>query len=138
MYIKEMDSKMKFRFMSLYQMILVDGIIDVSELETLYRIGKECYGIGEEQINAFISDGDIEQNYPTTFEDKVELLYQLAEIAWADGEIDDSEMKLLKGYVVKMGFYEENSTEIAEFLLKQVENKVSLEDVLNQIKNGLQ
>lgn len=129
---------MKFRFVSLYQMVLVDGVIDVSELETLYRIGRECYGISEEQINAFISAGEVVQNYPVTLEDKVELLYQLAEIAWADGVIDDSEMKLLKSYAVKMGFYEENSTEIAEFLLKQVEEKVSFEEVSNQIKNGLQ
>ena len=104
---------MRSRFLSLYQMVLADGIIDAAEMETLFRIGQENYGITSNQINELIRDTDTSISYPDTLEDKVRFLYELAEIAWADGSIDNSELRLLEKYIVNMGFEESNSKAIA-------------------------
>ncbi len=40
-----MDPSLKSRFVVLYSMVLADGIVEAAELETLHRIGKECYGL---------------------------------------------------------------------------------------------
>lgn len=129
-----MDSIMKSRFLSLYQMVLADGIVDAAEMETLFRIGKENYGIESQEINELIRDTDFSTLLPSNLDDKVRLLYELGEIAWADGHIDDSEKNLLKKYVVSMGFEEANAPEIVDFILQQVKERVTIEDVLKMIK----
>ena len=45
----------------------------------------------------------------------------MAQIAYADGEIDPSERELLKKYISRMGFIDENIEGIAEFLLDSVQ-----------------
>lgn len=128
-----MDSIMRSRFLSLYQMVLADGIIDAAEMETLFRIGQENYGITSNQINELIRDTDTSISYPDTLEDKVRFLYELAEIAWADGSIDNSELRLLEKYIVNMGFEESNSKAIANFMLNEVKDKVTVEEVIKKI-----
>lgn len=120
----------------LYQMILADGIIDVEELNTLSRIGEEKYAITPDQISRFIRETNINTIYPESLEDKVSLLYQLGEIAWADGHIDETETALLKKYIIKLGFALDNVQEIADFILEQVKNNVSEKDVINKILNN--
>ncbi|MBD5255227.1 MAG: hypothetical protein HDS53_04025 [Barnesiella sp.] len=124
---------MRSRFLSLYQMVLADGIIDAAEMETLFRIGQENYGITSNQINELIRDTDTSISYPDTLEDKVRFLYELAEIAWADGSIDNSELRLLEKYIVNMGFEESNSKAIANFMLNEVKDKVTVEEVIKKI-----
>lgn len=126
---------MKSRFMSLYQMVLADGIIEAAEMEMLYRIGKENYGITEQQINELIRDSSFVSVMPQSLEEKVKLLYELGEIAWSDGNIDESERNLLKRYIINLGFEESNSSGIADFILDQVSSKVGVVEVLNKIKS---
>ena len=57
-------------------------------------------------------------------------------MAWADGKIDDKEKEVLRGASKRLGFAEENSNEISEFLLEQAKEKKSFEEVLQTIKNS--
>ena len=43
-------SKKKLQFLDLYCMVLADGIVHPKEMETLYRIGLENYGLTEDEI----------------------------------------------------------------------------------------
>lgn len=43
-----MDERQKSHFLSLYCMILADGIIDAKEMETLYEIASRNYGLTPE------------------------------------------------------------------------------------------
>lgn len=54
-----MDYKLKARFLSLYSMILADGIIDAREMETLYRIGREEYGISQKEIDLALKKAEL-------------------------------------------------------------------------------
>ncbi len=130
-----MDEKLKSKFIALYCMILADGIIDIREMETLYRIGRENYGIEAETINNAVRECGTSFNLPEEPNEKIALLYNLAEIALADDNLDPSEKSLIKKYALRMGFLEENIDGIIKFLIEKARQKASLEQVLEEINN---
>lgn len=121
--------------MGLYCMILADGIVDSRELETIYRIGRENYGLSAEEIMSTVRDSGTSFILPTSLNEKIELLYQMGEIAWADGEIEDSETSLMRKYAFRMGFQEENLDEIVKYILDKVKQKIPVQEIIREIKN---
>lgn len=131
-----MEEILKSRFLSLYCMVMADGVVEAKELETLYRIGRENYHLTPEEINKNVVSAGTSYVAPSKMEDCISILYEMAEIAWADGEIDETEKSLLAKYAVRLGFKEENAEGIAEFMLLQVKDGVSQNDVIDQILNA--
>lgn len=129
-----MNEKMKSEFIELYKMVLADGDVAPEEMEVLYRIGTEEYNVSLEEINVAIRDADTTFFIPETLDGKVRLLYHLAEIAWADGKIEESEKTLLKRYTDLFGFIEENQDALVDYMLEQVKEKVDLQSIINQLK----
>ena len=103
-------------------------------MEVLYRIGTKEYNVSLEEINVAIRDADTTFFIPETLDGKVRLLYHLAEIAWADGKIEESEKTLLKRYTDLFGFIEENQDALVDYMLEQVKEKVDLQSIINQLK----
>ena len=124
----------QLQFLELYRMVLADGIAHPKEMETLYRIGVENYGLTNEQITKEIAEESFSTFIPQTPEDKIKLLYELALIAWADGVIEESEKKLLKRYAILFGIKEEISDEFVDFLLKKVQDNVSENEITNHFE----
>ncbi|MGL4363646.1 MAG: hypothetical protein ACRCSB_00385, partial [Bacteroidales bacterium] len=127
----------KKMFLGLYQMLLADEEVHPQELEMLYQIGKEKGGISEKEIqqaifspNTLISLDSLGDNA------RVEYLYNLARIAWADGSVDDREKEALKEASKRLGFADENVSEIVTFLLEQAKTKQAFADVLEIIKKS--
>lgn len=116
-------------------MVLADGVADAKELEALYRIGKDYYGVTQEEVTHEVMNGGASFPEYVTLKDKVEFLYHMVEIAWADGEIQDEERELLKKYTLRQSFAPENVEGIVDYLLEKVHEKVSLDDVLKEIAN---
>lgn len=115
---------------------MADGIVAAKELETLYRIGRENYHLTPDEINQYIVSVGTSFIVPESVEERIRILYELSEIAWADGEVDLTEKNLLHRYAVRLGFLEENAENIATFLLEQVKNGVSFKDVVKEITNA--
>lgn len=128
-----MDAILKSQFLSLYCMVLADGVIDARELETLYRIGTEQYGLTQEEITATVRDAGSSFVMPTELSDKIRFLYNMAQIAYADNEIDDTEIDLMKRYITKMNFAEENVSDIADYMLDSVKNGKSIDTILKEV-----
>ena len=124
----------QLQFLELYRMVLADGIAHPKEMETLYRIGVENYGLTNEQITKEIAEESFSTFIPETPEDKIKLLYELALIAWADVVIEESEKKLLKRYAILFGIKEELSDEFVDFLLKKVQDNVSENEITNHFE----
>lgn len=131
-----MDELLKSRFLSLYSMAIADGILEAKELETLYRIGRESYELTPEEINSYVVSAGSSFVAPDKMEDRISILYELAEIAWADEVIDKTEKDLLSRYAIRLGFIEENADKIADFMLEQVKSGISKEVVINSILNA--
>lgn len=117
-------------------MVMADGVVEAKELETLYRIGRESYQLTPEEINKNVVSAGTSFVAPDKMEDRISILYEMAEIAWADGKIDDTEKSLLARYAVRLGFKEENAEGIAEFMLQQVKDGICQTDVIEQITNA--
>ena len=131
-----MDEILKSRFLSLYCMVMADGVVEAKELETLYRIGRENYHLTAEEINKNVVSAGTSFVAPDKMEDRLSILYEMAEIAWADGAIDETEKSLLARYAIRLGFKEENAEGISEFMLQQVKDGITQNDVINQIMNA--
>lgn len=132
-----MNENYKKMFLGLYQMMLADAEVHPNELELLFQIGKEKGGITEEEIqkaifspNTFISLDNLNDD------ERIEYLYNLSRIAWADGKVDNKEVKILQEMSKRLGFAEENLVEISQFLLDQAQNNTPYERVLQIIKSS--
>ncbi len=129
-----MDKLLQAHFLSLYCMVLADGIIEAKELEMLYRIGTENYGLTLEQITEAIKESGTSFVSPQSLEEKIQTLYDMCRIAWADDVIDESETNLLKKYILKMGFQTENADGITSFMLESVKQGKTVSEILSQIQ----
>ncbi|MBD5329010.1 MAG: hypothetical protein HDS03_03860 [Bacteroides sp.] len=123
------DEKLKSHFLSLYCMIVADGDVAICELDEMYRIAREYYGLTQEEINKAVLSGGSAFYIPETAEEKVRYLYDLALIAVADG-LEEAEIVLLKNYAIKFGFLEENIDDLVDVLLEYAQRKASPEEVL--------
>ena len=124
----------QLQFLELYRMVMADGIAHPKEMETLYRIGIEEYGLTNEQISQTITLESSSTIIPEDPKDRIKLLYELAIIAWADGVIEESEKNLLRRYVILFGIKEELADNFTDFLLKKVQENVSEKDIIKHFE----
>lgn len=129
-----MNEKLKPLFLNLYAMVLADDKVDPQEIATLYEIGSRDYGLTPSDVNQY-SFGKKVPYEPQTLEEKVRFLYNLGEIAWADGVIDEKEKSLLKDYAAKLNFLDENLDTITNVILEatQPSSKKEFEQLMNEI-----
>jgi len=132
-----MDDNEKRMFLGLYQMVLADETVHPKELELLYQIGKEQGNLSKEEIQqAVFSSNTVISKEDLNDDEKIEYLYNLARMAWADGDLDDKEIETLQKTSRRLGFAEENVVEISDFLLEQAKEEKLFKEVLETIKNS--
>ena len=127
------DTKLRLHFLNLYCMVIADGIVDPKELETIYRIGRESYGLSEEEINKAVVGAGTTYVIPDSPEERMRILYEMAIIAWADGKIEDSERKMLHDYALRYGVVEDSVMAFVDYLLEKADNNISVEDIINEL-----
>lgn len=118
-------------------MALSDAEVDPKELAMLYRIGEEK-GVSKAEIDEVVIRPDkIKFTSPKTLFEKIECLYDIAKIAWADGKIDENELHVLQMFCKKFGFEIENIPAIVQFLLDQAVKGTSTEDVMKIVSENM-
>lgn len=130
----KMNDALKWHFFNLYCMALSDNEFDFTERQMLYQIGVK-HGIAPEQINEFVLTANLKPIVPETMSSKVEYLYELTQMAWADGHIAIEEKRAIKKCVVHYGFLEENADGIVDYFIESVKTNKTQEELLNEI-NG--
>jgi uncharacterized membrane protein YebE (DUF533 family) len=96
-----------------------DGTVHKKEQEMLFKIGKR-YGLKDRQVQALItSDEKFTVNVPDNFHDKMNVLYDLMLMVWADGVIEKKEIAFCEDVVKKFGM----KKEIVNWLLDEVFEK---------------
>lgn len=129
-----MNDAMKWHFFNLYCMALSDNEFDFTERQMLYQIGVK-HGIAPEQINEFVLTANLIPDVPKSLSGKVEYLYEITQMAWADGQITPEEKQTIKKCVIRYGFLEENAEGIVDYFIESVKANKTQEEVLNEI-NG--
>ena len=132
----ETNSKKKMQFLDLYCMVMADGIVHPKEMETLYRIGLKNYGLTENEINESIKSAGMSATIiPELPEERMAVLYEMALIAWADGELEESERNMLRRYALLYGVNEERVDELVDILLDKAHDNIEEQEVINQLNN---
>lgn len=130
MEMKNLSLELKSHFLRLYQMAFTDDNFDVLELQMLYRFAEER-GVAQEQLNEVLLNPSQNSIVPEELENKIEYLYDLALMIWADGVATDDEINTLRKYCLKFGFLEENVEDICGFLLENAKQNVSKKELMN-------
>lgn len=129
----ETSAKKKMQFLDLYCMVMADGIVHPKEMETLYRIGLENYGLSEADINEGVKSAGVSSVIPELLEERIAVLYEMAIIAWADGVLEDSERNMLCRYAAMYGVNEDSIDELVNFLLDKAKSNADEKDVINEL-----
>jgi uncharacterized tellurite resistance protein B-like protein len=109
-YLENFDHPLKKQnkgfFSHLVKIAMADGIIWPTELELLHQMGRKL-GFTDPEIKNMI-DTAAKQDYDPPYEllKRFEHLYDIVKMTLADGQIDENEMSLAKGFAVKSGFKE--------------------------------
>jgi uncharacterized tellurite resistance protein B-like protein len=71
---------------------------------------------------------------PESLELRIEYLYDLSRMIWADGKVTADEKRTLEKYCKKFEFLDENIPELTNYLLDAVKKGVSKNEILNELK----
>lgn len=125
--------ELKSHFLRLYQMALSDDQFNVLELQMLYHFADER-GIPKEELDKlFQNPVNTEFIVPETLNTKIEYLYDLTRIIWADGKVTDDELNMLRKYCRKFDFLEENINDLSDYLIGCVQKNIGKEEIISQL-----
>tara|TARA_R110002012_G_scaffold201134_2_gene370103 strand:- start:3854 stop:4255 length:402 start_codon:yes stop_codon:yes gene_type:complete len=128
------STELKSHFLRLYQMAFSDDNFDVLELQMLYKFAEER-GITKDQLNEILLNPSHDSSIPESLEKRVEYLYDLAVMIWADQKVTEDEYVTLKKYCKKFEFLEENISELADYLLDCAKKDLSKEEIIKNINS---
>ncbi|MFP3592163.1 hypothetical protein [Chryseobacterium sp. SIMBA_038] len=131
----QIPENLKAHFLRLYQMAICDDDFSALELKMLYKSAEER-GISAKNLDEILLNPiNSKSLIPETIEEKVEYLYDLTVMIWADGVVSPNEYSTLKKYVSMFGFMEENVKDIADYLIEAVKEGKTKSDILNDLKH---
>ncbi|AYN00896.1 hypothetical protein [Chryseobacterium sp. 3008163] len=131
----QIPENLKAHFLRLYQMAICDDDFSPLELKMLYKLAEER-GISSKNLDEILLNPiNSKSLIPETIEEKVEYLYDLTIMIWADGIVSENEYSALKKYVEMFGFLEENVQDIADYFIEAAKNGKTKTDILNDLKN---
>lgn len=122
-------------FAAIVRVAMSDGVITDSEKEFIDRLARNL-DVTEADYKAILKDhGSHPINPPVSYDHRLERLYDLTRMVWADGVKEDAQEKLLHKFCVGLGFHAVNAKYIADKALELVKNEVSLDEFIYGIKN---
>lgn len=127
--------ELKSHFLRLYQMALSDDQFDVLELQMLYHFADER-GIPKEELDKlFLNPVNTKFIVPESLNTKIEYLYDLTRIIWADEKVTDDELNMLRKYCRKFDFLEENINDLSDYLIGCVQKNIGKEEIISQLNS---
>ncbi|KAA0129746.1 hypothetical protein FY557_03275 [Chryseobacterium sp. SN22] len=131
----QITENLKAHFLRLYQMAVCDDDFSALELKMLYRCAEER-GISPKNLDEILMNPiNLKSWVPKTIEEKVDYLYDLTAMIWADGTVSQNEYSALQKYVVMFGFLEENATAIVDYLIEAVKTGKNKSEIIYELKN---
>jgi uncharacterized tellurite resistance protein B-like protein len=130
-----LTTELKVHFLRLYQMAFTDDNFNILELQMLYHFAEER-GIPKEELDKlFLNPVSHEIIIPTDLNTRIEYLYDLTRIIWADGKITDDEMNTLRKYCRKFEFLDENIEDLSNYLIDCVQKGIQKQEIINQLNS---
>lgn len=124
----------KEHFIHLIQIALADGKIEEVELQLLQRMGSKL-GLTKPEIDDLMATNkQSAYNPPYELSKRFEQLYDLIKMVYADGVIDDSEMRLASGLAIKSGFEEDEIPVLLSVLIEGIKRGDDEDDLFTLYK----
>lgn len=131
----EFRKRNKDHFASIVRMALSDDIITKAEQKFLDRLASKL-NISEDDYKKILKDYESHPiNAPVSYDERLERLYDLAQMVWADKIRRKDEVKLLRKFCVALGFHAINVKYITKKALELVKKEVELDQFIYGIKN---
>ena len=131
----QITENLKAHFLRLYQMAVCDDDFSALELKMLYKCAEER-GISSKNLDEILLNPiNLKSLVPQTIEEKVDYLYDLTAMIWADGIVSPNEYAAMEKYVIMFGFMEENATAIVDYLIEAVKMGKNKSEILYELKN---
>lgn len=127
------STELKSHFLRLYQIALSDENFSYLEMQQLYKFAKER-NISQIELDQILIEPLGKIVVPESINAKIEYLYDLAVMIWADKIITEDEETMLKKYIRKFDFLDENIDKLCNYLLESAKQKKSKRDILNELK----
>ena len=128
------STELKSHFLRLYQMAFSDDNFHVLELKMLYKFAEDR-GLTENQLNEILLHPSHDTSIPESLEVRVEYLYDLAVMIWADEVVSEDEYNTLKKYCKKFEFLEENIPDLADYLIDCAKKNLNKEEIIKTINS---
>ncbi|WP_344928898.1 TerB family tellurite resistance protein [Aquimarina addita] len=121
-------------FAAIVNMALVDGTLNEMEEQMLNMFSRKL-DISKEQYAEILNKAS---SYPlpivTTVKERFEYIYELFCMVYADHEIDELEMHLIKRYAIGIGFNDVMAEKLIQTSIKIFSGKVSFDEYTLFIK----
>ena len=121
-------------FAAIVRLAMEDSVITDEEQAFLDRLARNL-DISEEDYKSILKDYKSQPiNPPTSYNHRLERLYDLARMVYADQIRDLEQVLLLKKIAIGLGFSPENAKYVVDKSLDLVKEGVDLEDFMTEIK----
>ncbi|RZJ91632.1 MAG: hypothetical protein EOO20_04605 [Chryseobacterium sp.] len=130
----QITATLQSRFLRLYQMACADENFDAPEMKQLYLFAEQR-GVETNQLEKILTDPLARISIPSTREERIEYLYDLSVMIWADKEVTEDEYSTLQKFSRRFQFEDANIDGICAFLLECAKQEMSLSQVLTKIND---
>lgn len=121
-------------FASIVRVAMSDGIINEAEKAFLDRLATNL-NISEAEYKEILKDYKSHPlNAPHSYDRRLERLYDLARMVWADRIEGPNQLNLLEKLCIGLGFNQDNVKYIADKALTLVHYEVSLDEFIEKMK----
>lgn len=124
----------KDHFAAIVRVAMSDDIINDAEKEFLDRLARNL-NISEHDYKKILKDYKNHPiNHPLSYDRRLERLYDLARMVWADRIEEKAQVKMLRKFCVGLGFNPENVKYITDKALTLVHYEVNLDEFIERMK----
>jgi len=121
-------------FASIVKLAIADDVITEGEQQLLERLAKRL-NITKEEHKKIVENPDKHPiNPPAGYDARIERLYNLTKMVFADNEVSKEEVSVMHRVVIGLGFPQDNAEKISDEALHLVMNDNTLEDFIRAIK----
>ncbi len=131
----EFRKRNKDHFASIVRVAMSDDIISENEQNFLDRLADRL-NISADDYRIILKNYKTHPiNPPNSYDQRLERLYDLARMVWADKIRRKNEVKLLRRFCVALGFHAVNAKYITKKALELVKQEDDLDEFMYGIKN---
>lgn len=121
-------------FAAIVRVAMSDDVINDAERTFIDRLATRL-DITEEQYKAILKDYESHPiNPPVSYDQRLERLYDLARMVWADRMEQKSQVKMIRKMCVGLGFNPDNVKYITDKALTLVHYEVDLDEFIEKMK----